>query len=62
MSELKRCPFCGGSDIDIRTDNGGLSWYSFCNACGVICGYAMTKDDVMNAWNRRAERDESNEA
>lgn len=56
MSELKLkpCPFCGGTDIDIRTNDYGLSWYSFCNDCGVMCGYAMTKDDVMNAWNMRA--------
>ena len=59
MEKLKPCPFCGGSDIDIRTDDGGLSWYSFCNDCGVMCGYSMTKDDVINAWNRRAERSDA---
>jgi Lar family restriction alleviation protein len=53
MEKLKPCPFCGGSDIDIRTDDAGLSWYSFCNGCGVSCGYSITKDDVMNAWNMR---------
>lgn len=58
MEELKPCPFCGGSDIDIRTDDDGLSWYSFCNDCGVMCGYSMTKEDVMNAWNRRARMGE----
>lgn len=51
---LKPCPFCGGSNIDVRTDDGGLSWYSFCNDCGVMCGYSMTKDDVINTWNKRA--------
>lgn len=56
--KLKPCPFCGGSDIDIRTDDGGLSWYSFCNDCGVMCGYSTTKDDVVNAWNRRTEGSE----
>lgn len=59
MEELKPCPFCGGSDIDIRTDDGGLSWYSFCNDCGVICGYSMTKDDTVNAWNMRTDRIEN---
>lgn len=58
MEKLKPCPFCGGSDIDIRTDDNGLSWYSFCKDCGVMCGYAMNKKDVINAWNKRAERSE----
>ena len=54
MEKLKPCPFCGESDIDIRTDDDGLSWYAFCNDCGVMCGYSMTKEDVINAWNKRA--------
>lgn len=58
MDKLKPCPFCGGSDIDIRTDDNGLSWYSFCKDCGVMCGYAMNKKAVINAWNRRVEREE----
>ena len=61
VEKLKHCPFCGGSNIDIRTDDGGLSWYSFCNDCGVIYGYSMTKDDVINAWNNRMEERKMND-
>lgn len=53
--KLKPCPFCGGAKIDIRTDDDGVSWYTFCNDCGVMCGYSMTKDDAINAWNERAD-------
>lgn len=57
MSEkLKPCPFCGGNKVETRTDDEGISWYIFCNNCGAMCGYALSEDEVVKAWNRRAER------
>ena len=56
--KLKPCPFCGGNKIEIRTDDDGISWYIFCNDCGVMCGYAVSEDEVVEVWNKRAEREE----
>ena len=58
MDELKPCPFCGESAVETRTDDNGISWYIFCNDCGVMCGYAMSKKDAIEAWNRRSSDDE----
>ena len=56
--KLKPCPFCGSNRVQIRTDDEGISWYIFCNNCGAMCGYALSEDEVVKAWNRRAESEE----
>ena len=51
--ELKRCPFCGSSDLWI---DGGEYLNSFevvCTHCGGRIGYFYTKADAIAAWNRR---------
>ena len=55
MSKLKSCPFCSGEDAEVRTDDNGISWYIFCNDCGVSCGYSMKREDAVRAWNTRTE-------
>ena len=53
MSQLKRCPFCGGEARYHIHDRFGIE----CIECGA--GYAAvfpTKADVERAWNARAER------
>lgn len=55
VDTLKPCPFCGGDNVEIRTDDNGISWYIFCNDCGLIAGYSMTKVDLAKIWNRRAK-------
>lgn len=59
MSEikLKRCPFCGGEDIGVMTDDNGTSWYIFCKDCGCCCGYAMHEEEAVKAWNRRVNNE-----
>jgi len=57
MNELKPCPFCGGTDCEARTADCGMTWYIFCSDCGLMCGYALTKDTAKAAWNRRAGED-----
>lgn len=53
MSELKRCPFCSGSVIEIVTDDG-IDWER-CKACGAT-GPANGKqdDEPKFTWNTRA--------
>lgn len=55
--KLKPCPFCGGNAVETRTDDNGTSWYIFCNDCGLSAGYSMTEEDLIGAWNRRAQDD-----
>ena len=50
MFFIDSCPHCGGEAIAALT---GDLWYVHCPACG--CGTAAmeTKEDAVNAWNRR---------
>lgn len=56
MSELKPCPFCGGSPTAIETHPGRGELY--CGNCDVVLGgnNAMTPDELTEAWNTRSER------
>ena len=62
--ELKPCPFCGG---EARIDNEGTDFYAiFCDKCGTLTSFAKdsnfdgsdfyTKEQVISAWNRRAQQ------
>lgn len=60
MSELKRCPFCGGAGHvyeDGRLSNkpyGFPKWYIVCTGCGVKTPTAKM-EQVVRIWNRRAK-------
>lgn len=54
MTELEKCPFCGGEVIlEVNT----LSQYFFsCNGCNLIAcfsGKEETEAEAIEAWNRR---------
>ncbi len=58
--DLKRCPFCGGyAHLDDPSEMGdyGVS----CENCGAFVmfgteeGECQTKEEAMEAWNRRAD-------
>ena len=54
MSELKPCPFCGMPAF-LRNENDiDTLYYARCSYCGAQsnCG---TKEEVTEAWNRRAD-------
>ena len=68
--ELLPCPFCGGEDLEIKTDNamhmkyGRIGAVVMCNTCraqgGIeeIEGYENeAKMGAINLWNRRSERE-----
>lgn len=59
MAELKSCPFCGGKAREKVHTSGTLrktKWfYTECSVCGVRTTVSTVKEEVDEAWNRRAE-------
>lgn len=59
MSDLKPCPFCGNTDIEIRetfTDYGEKWLYCKCPlgiGCGAMSGAAENETVARNKWNIR---------
>lgn len=59
--ELKPCPFCGGEARAFRCEESG-TFDVQCQQCGAIpfigsrTSEKKTMDDVIAAWNARAER------
>ena len=63
MIELKPCPFCGKEDLFVGTDHeidldllSGM--FAVCcdfqnGGCGACSGYRDTKEEAIEAWNRR---------
>ena len=55
MAELKPCPFCGGEASIRKIDN---VWYVVgCDDCSCDVGrhWFYTREEVVEAWNRREE-------
>lgn len=66
MSELKPCPFCGGTKLkkEIVTLKGGRKLYFFgCARCGGNVAYYEDSlfDRVFETWNAREGEDEEDE-
>ena len=52
MSELKKCPFCGGeAEISLLLGNYGVT----CTHCmgAIFPGVGVTVEDAIKAWNTR---------
>ena len=55
MAELKPCPFCGGTNLNIRKGKY-MWWVVCCNAdCGASGGAKTYKTVAIEAWNRRVQ-------
>ena len=58
MSDLKPCPFCGDTYINIRRKkegyNVGCNTVN-CIACHVRTRVYKTEQDAIEAWNRRVQ-------
>lgn len=57
MAELKPCPFCGGTDIEVFDCGGWETHCASCYASGQSSGHdgaPFTKEQAIAAWNRRA--------
>ena len=64
MDELKRCPFCGAEAYVIQQDFGiqehkDVRYSISCTGSGKGCGWTFffceTRQEAIDAWNRRAE-------
>ena len=53
MTELKPCPFCGGTNIAVAKED---EWEVMCMDCfanvGACCSY-YTEAEAIEAWNKR---------
>jgi len=66
MNDLKPCPFCGGASFFLVheeyelepksevTANKSVTYKVFCLECGCGTPYMRSKDEAIEAWNRRA--------
>ena len=56
--ELKPCPFCGSKTLFPREvylgKITGKRWYVWCKNCGAFGSSRNTKQESIDAWNRRA--------
>ena len=51
--KLKPCPFCGGEAIIDGCDD--TLWIVICKECNASIGYKETKEEAIEAWNKRIE-------
>ena len=52
--ELKPCPFCGGTELQIQHKN---SFYIICTECGIKLGFFKAPQEAIDAWNKRTVLD-----
>ena len=61
MENLKPCPFCGNTDIDLEvTDLLGkdkICWSVGCKQCGAYNELNYTKQQAIDCWNMRKEQE-----
>ncbi len=58
MSKTKYCPCCGEpNDIEACMDTYVGRWYVICNHCGLRTDRYATRDEAIEKWNTRAEKD-----
>ena len=51
MTELRKCPFCGGK---VEMYNYCFNeWYIGCRECSCDLGVFDTKEEAIEAWNKR---------
>ena len=53
MAELRECPFCGGEATLWKSYPADRPYNILCG-CGGRVGYFYTKEEAIEAWNRRA--------
>ncbi len=54
MNELKDCPFCGNDQATV-TYNPYQDWHVGCDKCTMHSYFFKTREQAINAWNRRID-------
>lgn len=64
MSELKPCPFCSGKNLHIESFSGWGNDVIICYDClSIFSQMEITcEDDLVDAWNKRADKEKSNDS
>lgn len=55
VNELKPCPFCGGEAGIMICDYIKHQSFCFCTVCKVRMPNMLTREEAIEAWNRRAK-------
>lgn len=57
MTKLKPCPFCGGTDLHLKSFFGGGADAVICYDCLAIFSQQeiTCEEDLVEAWNRRVK-------
>lgn len=55
QTKLRPCPFCGGDEIEIASDDGATkSFYrAYCEVCSSAGSFARSRAAAIRAWNDR---------
>ena len=56
MTELRKCPFCGG-EAETYPYYCPDGWYIGCGECSCDLGVFDTKEEAIEAWNKRVSCD-----
>ncbi len=57
-TELRPCPHCPQSMVDIYQDHNEF-WTVGCGACGTHSGISKDRDVVLKSWNNRPQTDKA---
>lgn len=59
MDELRACPFCGGTELEITNTIGMGSLANVtCLDCYATGGLGFTKEDAIEKWNVRTPQND----
>ena len=61
MSELKPCPFCGYEEMVVSPTGYHGAYIAYCIRCHASTGDYDTKVEAIEAWNRRANDESTND-
>ena len=56
MKKLKPCPIrnCKSPEVVLKQTFGIDKWYIYCRGCGLVTKLYNTKEETVQAWNKRS--------